>query len=86
MLEDVLAIPDHLRDALWRVESARLPRRESAGLLVCGMGGSAVGGDLAQAALGERSSAPLLTVRGYSLPSWASDEWSVLCSSYSGGT
>ena len=24
MLDDVLAIPDHLRDALWRVESARL--------------------------------------------------------------
>ena len=24
MLDDVLAIPDHLGDALWRVESARL--------------------------------------------------------------
>ena len=24
-LDDVLALPDHLRDALWRVESARLP-------------------------------------------------------------
>ena len=23
-LDDVLAIPDHLRDALWRLESARL--------------------------------------------------------------
>src|SRR5680860_1443423 len=54
MLDDVLAIPDHLRDALWRVESARLPRGESAGVLVCGMGGSAVGGDLAAAALGAR--------------------------------
>ena len=75
MLDDVLAIPDHLRDALWRVESARLPRGESAGLLVCGMGGSAVGGDLAAAALGERLTAPLLTVRGYSPPSWLTDEW-----------
>ena len=86
MLDDVLAIPDHLRDALWRVESARLPRGESAGLLVCGMGGSAVGGDLAAAALGERLTAPLLTVRGYSLPSWVGEEWLVLCSSYSGET
>ncbi len=86
MLDDVLAIPDHLRDALWRVESARLARTESAGLLVCGMGGSAIGGDLAAAALGGRLEQPLTTVRGYSLPSWATAEWAVLCSSYSGET
>ena len=86
MLDDVLAIPDHLRDALWRVESARLEPGESAGLLVCGMGGSAIGGDLAGAALGDRLTRPLLTVRGYELPSWATPEWTVLCSSYSGET
>lgn len=86
MLDDVLAIPDHLRDALWRVESARLARGESEGLFVCGMGGSAIGGDLAAAALGDRLRAPLVTVRGYSLPSWASAGWGVLCSSYSGET
>jgi len=86
MLEDVLALPDHLRDALWRVESAGLQPAESAGLLVCGMGGSAIGGDLAAAALGDRLGAPLCTVRGYRLPSWATPEWTVLCASYSGNT
>jgi glucose/mannose-6-phosphate isomerase len=86
MLDDVLAIPDHLRDALWRVESARLEPAEAAGLMVCGMGGSAIGGDLAAAALGDRLNRPLVTVRGYGLPSWATSEWSVLCSSYSGET
>ena len=86
MRDDVLAIPDHLRDALWRVESARMEPAEAAGLLVCGMGGSAIGGDLAAAALGERSTRPLLTVRGYELPSWATPDWTVLCSSYSGDT
>ncbi|HSS05077.1 MAG TPA: SIS domain-containing protein [Solirubrobacterales bacterium] len=86
MLDDVLAIPDHLRDALWRVESARLAPSESAGLLVCGMGGSAIGGDLAAAVLGDRLSRPLLTVRAPALPSWVSAEWTVLCSSYSGET
>ena len=86
MLDDVLSIPDHLRDALWRVESARLEQGESAGLLVCGMGGSAIGGDLAVAALGDRLAKPLLTVREYELPSWATAEWAVLCSSYSGDT
>jgi glucose/mannose-6-phosphate isomerase len=86
MLDDVLAIPDHLRDALWRVESARLQPADAAGLLVCGMGGSAIGGDLAAAALGERCTRPLMTVRGYELPSWVTPEWTVLCSSYSGAT
>lgn len=86
MLDDVLAIPDHLRDALWRVESARLEPGEAAGLLVCGMGGSAIGGDLAAAALGDRCTRPLLTVRGYGPPSWATPEWTILCSSYSGET
>jgi glucose/mannose-6-phosphate isomerase len=86
MLDDVLAIPAHLRDAVWRVESARLQPQESAGAMVCGMGGSAIGGDLAAAALGDRLTRPLLTVRGYELPSWATPEWTVLCSSYSGNT
>ena len=54
--------------------------------MVCGMGGSAIGADLAAAALGDRLTRPLLTVRGYGLPSWATPEWTVLCSSYSGGT
>ena len=39
-------------------------------LIVCGMGGSAIGGDLADAALGVRLTKPLSTVRGYELPSW----------------
>jgi hypothetical protein len=39
MIDDVLAIPDQLRDALWRIESARLEAASSAGLFVCGMGG-----------------------------------------------
>ncbi|HEX4753077.1 MAG TPA: bifunctional phosphoglucose/phosphomannose isomerase [Solirubrobacterales bacterium] len=86
MIDDVLGIPAQLRDALWRIESARLESSPSAGLFVCGMGGSAIGGDLAAAVLGDRLTGPLLTVRGYSLPSWATPEWMVLCSSYSGET
>jgi glucose/mannose-6-phosphate isomerase len=86
MIDDVLGIPDQLRDALWRIESAKLEAAPAAGLFVCGMGGSAIGGDLAAAALGDRLTGPMLTVRGYALPSWATPEWTVLCSSYSGNT
>lgn len=86
MIDDVLGLPDQLRDALWRIESARLEEVESAGLMVCGMGGSAIGGDLATAAIGDQLTKPLVVVRGYELPSWATPEWAVLCSSYSGNT
>ena len=86
-LDDVLALPDHLRDALWRVESARIePLDAPGGLVVCGMGGSAVGGDLAAVAFGNRLSRPLTTERGYELPSCMLPDRAVLCSSYSGNT
>jgi glucose/mannose-6-phosphate isomerase len=86
MLEDILAMPDHLRDALWRVESARLEPAEAAGVMVCAMGGSAIGADLAAAALGDRLTRPLFTIRAYGLPSWTTPDWTVFCSSYSGDT
>jgi glucose/mannose-6-phosphate isomerase len=88
---DVLQMPNHLEDALWRVESASLDRslRRLEGptpLLVCGMGGSAIGGDLAGAVLGDRLMAPLRTIRTYELPSWAMPGSYVVCASYSGNT
>jgi glucose/mannose-6-phosphate isomerase len=86
MVDDVLGLADQLRDAMWRIETARLEPMPSAGLMVCGMGGSAIGGDLAASALGDRLTKPLLVVRGYELPSWTTPEWAVLCSSYSGHT
>jgi glucose/mannose-6-phosphate isomerase len=86
MLDAVRAMPDHLRDALWRIESARVQTMEAATAFVCGMGGSAIGGNLAAAALSDRLTRPLVTARGYELPSWAPAGSAVLCSSYSGDT
>ncbi len=86
MLDDILAIPDHIRDAIWRVDSARLVARPSAGFMVCGMGGSAIGGELARGILGERLTGPMVVVRSYRLPRWVNSDWAVLGSSYSGET
>ncbi len=85
-LDRVLDLPDHLEDALWRVESARIERSDASALFVCGMGGSAIGADLARAAIGERLTRPLLTVRGYEPPPWSPPDAAFLCSSYSGNT
>jgi glucose/mannose-6-phosphate isomerase len=86
MLDAVKALPEHLRDALWRIESARAQTMEAPAALVCGMGGSAIGGDLAAAALADRLTKPMLVSRGYELPAWAPAGSAVLCSSYSGDT
>ena len=86
MLDAVRALPEHLRDALWRIESARAQTMEAPAAFVCGMGGSAIGGDLAAAALADQLTKPMLVARGYELPSWTPPGSAVLCSSYSGDT
>jgi glucose/mannose-6-phosphate isomerase len=87
MLGDVLAQPLQLGDALWRAESAGIrPQDTPGGLVVCGMGGSGIGGDLAVAALGDRATRQITVVRGYGLEAWTPPETLVLCSSYSGET
>jgi glucose/mannose-6-phosphate isomerase len=87
MLDDVLAQPLQLPDALWRVASADIPRVDLAGgLVVCGMGGSGIGGDLAVAVLGDRATRPIRVVHGYGLEPWTPPDTLVLCASYSGNT
>jgi glucose/mannose-6-phosphate isomerase len=86
-LDDVLAVPEHLRDAVWRVESAIMQDWDTpAGLVVAGMGGSAIGGALARAALGDHASRPIFVTRAYGLPTWTTPETMVMCASYSGNT
>jgi glucose/mannose-6-phosphate isomerase len=87
VIEDVLAQPQQIGDALWRVEAAGVaPRDLPGGLVICGMGGSAIGGDLAAAAIGGRARHAIRTVRGYELPPDVGPDTLVLCSSYSGST
>ncbi|HTZ87575.1 MAG TPA: bifunctional phosphoglucose/phosphomannose isomerase, partial [Solirubrobacteraceae bacterium] len=86
-LDDVLGMPEHLRDALWRVESAIMQDWDtSAGLVVAGMGGSAIGGALARAALSDHATRPIFVTRAYGLPPWTTPDTMVLCASYSGDT
>ena len=87
MLDDVLAQPLQYEDALWRTESAGVKKAEfGLGLVICGMGGSAIGADLAAAAIGPRAKAPITVVRGYELPTWVGSDTLVVCASYSGNT
>jgi glucose/mannose-6-phosphate isomerase len=84
---DIVGLPDHLLDALWRVEAANLqPVDTPGGLVIVGMGGSGVGGALARAALRPALQRPLELTRDETLPAWTGPGTLVLCSSYSGDT
>jgi glucose/mannose-6-phosphate isomerase len=86
-VDDILGLPDQLRDALFKVETAGLqPRDAPGGLIVAGMGGSAIGGALARSVLGDRASRPIAVTRSYELPGWTTPDTMVLCASYSGDT
>lgn len=80
-------LSEHLRDAVWRVDSAGIaPVDAHGGLIVAGMGGSSVGGRLAIGALAPRLRRPIALAMGYDIPAWIGRETLVLCSSYSGTT
>ncbi len=67
----------------WRVPSGF----SSAGqILVLGMGGSAIGADLAAGIAGDRLKKPVLVNRTYDLPAWVNRNTLVLVCSYSGNT
>ena len=87
LLSDIVGLPEHVRDAKWKVESAQLqPWDSPGGLIVAGMGGSGIGGLLARAMLGDHASRPILAARTYGLPAWTTPDVTVLCASYSGNT
>ncbi len=75
----------HILDAIksWKVENA--PDRYSS-ILILGMGGSAIGGDLLKTAVGSQCKIPIMVNRSYTIPAWVNEHCFVVASSYSGNT
>ena len=55
-------------------------------VVIAGMGGSAIGGDVVAVLEKENIMVPFVVCRGYSLPNWVNKNTLVICSSYSGNT
>lgn len=62
------------------------PAPEVRNLVVCGMGGSAIGGDLLRAYLGSRLKIPLIVSRHYGVPGFVGPTTLAFLCSYSGDT
>ena len=89
MLGHVRAFPDHLAVGWQRGADAAgygWQATDFNAVVVCGMGGSAIGGDLLRTFAEPEAPVPVHVVRGYALPGFVSDRTLVVISSYSGGT
>ena len=88
MLAHVRALPEQCRAAWAGVRELELPARylDANKIVIAGMGGSAIGGDLAAEIAGPDSSIPILVLRDYELPAYVDRRTMVIGSSYSGNT
>lgn len=98
MLELCLKTSEFCQEAIMQTRRFRLPKRaqvsrvvqisyrEPKNIVIAGMGGSAIGGDLLHDWLLNRISIPLEVCRDYALPAYANEETLVFIISYSGET
>lgn len=88
MLRRIRELPKQCTDAWSNAQALKLPAdyRRAANIVILGMGGSAIGGDLARTLVEQSCPAPITVSRDYDLPAYAGKDSLVIGCSYSGGT
>ena len=87
MLGKVFALPEMLKEGARIAESIKLDGvSDISGVVVSGMGGSAICGDVVRGVLEEKIEIPIVVNRGYSLPRFVSGNTLFFAVSYSGNT
>jgi glucose/mannose-6-phosphate isomerase len=88
MYKSIYEFPDHIRKAQKIGQSISLKNSYNniKNIVVAGMGGSAIGGDIARLLLHDELKIPMYISRNYKLPNWVDNSTLVICSSYSGNT
>ena len=88
MLGLVTAFPQQMEKAwaIGRDFAATLDRLDVDHVVLCGMGGSAIGGDMLRSLFGNRLRVPIYSCRDYAVPRYLAERGLVVISSYSGNT
>lgn len=86
MLGTIGKMPSHLLEGLKRGRMSGPPKFTPSNMVICGMGGSAIGGDLLGEWLSHVTSVPIEVRRSYSMPLSVSKGSLVIVASYSGNT
>ena len=88
MYDCIRNFPTQVEQALTIGTSAKIPARfrDVSSIVVTGLGGSAIGGDLLRAYLADELRVPVIVNRHYTLPEFVGTKSLVIVSSYSGNT
>jgi glucose/mannose-6-phosphate isomerase len=88
MLQRILELPQQTRDAWALAQGTKLPPSHAgaSNIVICGMGGSAIGGDLTRSLVEGEARVPIVVTRTYDLPRFVSRDSLVIVSSFSGET
>lgn len=88
MFGRVMDMPQHFREAAARAQSVhvKLQAARIRNIMIAGMGGSAIGGELVKSLTYNHLPVPLTVCRSYTLPKFVDQHTLVIVSSYSGNT
>lgn len=88
MFGAIYRFADQIQEAIGIGEQINLQNDYSAceNIIVAGMGGSAIGGDVVKTIVNQELKIPFYVIRNYTLPNWVNEKTLVICSSYSGNT
>ena len=87
MLGDLVKTPDYCRDAIKLAKQVNVPRKITPkNIVVVGMGGSAIGGEILHDWLRDTLPIPIEVCRDYTLPAYVNEDTLVFANSYSGNT
>ena len=88
MYQSIYDFPDHIAQALdiGRTINFHNTYDNIQNIVIAGMGGSAIGGDVVKLLTNNELKVPFVISRNYKLPNWVNENTLVICSSYSGDT
>ena len=88
MFDAIWKFPNNLSDAIELSNNINLINNYNniSNIVIAGMGGSAIGGDVVSILEKSNINCPFIICRGYELPNWVNERTLVICSSYSGNT
>jgi len=88
MLARISELPQQCREAWTNAQSLPLPAgyHQAQAVVILGMGGSAIGGDLLRTLLESECPVPITVSRDYTVPAFVNERTLAIASSYSGNT
>ena len=89
MMDELIAgFTTHLKEAMEVGKKAEFSNTDNSlmNVLVCGLGGSGIGGTIISQLVSEQCALPIIINKDYKIPSFVNQDTLVICCSYSGNT